>query len=446
MGTLHNGATVNTTSTAFTTSGNHDTTTDVTVAAGSGTINGITISGGPTSFNGTTSSDTRNLAGTIANASGGTTAGTFNLGVTGEGLTGEGAYSNVGVAYTSFVYTGQGIWNTNGGGIWGAVSATPVNWTANGGTPGLDGNFTSTDSATFGGILTGGTANVRLDGDNPSLNAITFNDSAASYNLTQGTGGSISLNGGAGSATVTDLAGTHTISAPVSLTTSTNVNVASGQQLTFSGNISGSGGLTTTGTGITALSGANTYGGITSVNAGTLVAANASALSTGAVNQSGGTLETDNINHVIVMSNGFNQTGGLLVLNLNSVPGAASNDQVNVSGAATLNGNLKINYAAGALAPSQSETYTVITTTGGINNVNVAGYQPPALQAGALRISITGAVNGDDFDVTLTGIQTAFTALAGTNLTPNQQSVASYLDRFDGTRFLRPGSPAVASP
>ena len=201
--------------------------------------------------------------------------------------------------------------------------------------------------------------------------------------------------------------------------------------------------MTTTGAGITVLSGANAYGGVTTVNVGTLVAASANALSTGAVNQSGGTLETDNINHVIAMGNGFNQTGGLLVLNLNGAPGAASNDQVNVTGTATLIGNLKINYAAGALAPSQSATYTVITTTGGINSVNAAGYQPPALQAGALRISITGAVNGNDFDVTLTGAQTAFTALAGTNLTPNQQSVASYLDRFDGTVSSGPVLPLL---
>ena len=113
------------------------------------------------------------------------------------------------------------------------------NWTANGGTPGLDGNFTSTDSATFGGVLFAGTANVTLDGDNPSLNAITFNDSSASYVLAQGSGGSITLNGGAGSAMVTDLAGMHRISAPIILATNTNVNVASGQQLTFSGGVSG---------------------------------------------------------------------------------------------------------------------------------------------------------------------------------------------------------------
>ncbi len=48
-------------------------------------------------------------------------------------------------------------------------------------------------------------------------------------------------------------------------------------------------------------------------------------------------------------------------------------------------------------------------------------------------ITIAGEVVGNDFDVTLTGRQTGFTALAGMNFTPNQFRVASYLDRFDDT-------------
>ena len=277
LGVLHNGATLSGTTTAFTTTGTLDTTTSVSVAAGSGTAdaNGVVLGGGPTSFTGTTFSDSRTLSGTIVNATGGTTSGTFALAVTtlengGTGLTGEGVYGNVSSAYTAFVYNGQGVWNTNGSGSWGAVSATPANWTANGGTPGLDGNFTTTDSAVFGAVLTGGTALVTLDGANPSLNAITFNNGAASYVIMQGTGGSLTLNGGAGNAVVTNLSGTHTISAPVVLATSADVSVASGQQLTFSGPISGGGGFNNTGAGTTILTGANSYGGGTTISAGIL--------------------------------------------------------------------------------------------------------------------------------------------------------------------------------
>ena len=53
------------------------------------------------------------------------------------------------------------------------------------------------------------------------------------------------------------------------------------------------------------------------------------------------------------------------------------------------------------------------------------------MQAGALKITVSGAVVGNNYDVTLTGQQTAFSGLAGTNFTANEYSTASYLDRFD---------------
>ncbi len=238
-----------------------------------------------------------------------------------------------------------------------------------------------------------------------------------------------------GAETFADLQGTGLITERI-FSPATTITIEQGN---FSGEIEDYGNslsLIKATSGTLMLSGSNNYSGGTTLNAGTLVAANASALGTGVVNQSGGTLETDNVNHVITMGNGFNQTGGTLVLNLNGAPNAASNDVVNVTGSATLGGNLTINYTAGKIAPLQSDTYTVITTTAGITSVNATGYEPPALQAGALKIDITGTIEGDDFDVILTGQQTGFTALAGTNFTPNQQSVASYLDRFDASTTL----------
>lgn len=208
-----------------------------------------------------------------------------------------------------------------------------------------------------------------------------------------------------------------------------------GGNYTVSSFITGTGTVEKGGSNTITMTGNNNYSGGTTIDFGTLVIGNANALGTGAVTQNDGTLQTNNNNHIITMASGFNQVGGTLFINLNGAPGAASNDRVNVTGSAALNGNLVINYTAGSLAPLQSQTYTVITTTTGITGVNAAGYEPPTLQAGALLISITGqeANNNHDFDVTLSGTQTAFTALAGTNFTPNQLSVASYLDRFDAT-------------
>jgi autotransporter-associated beta strand protein len=201
--------------------------------------------------------------------------------------------------------------------------------------------------------------------------------------------------------------------------------------------------LVMNGTGSQTLSGANNYSGGTTQSNGTLIAANAAAFGTGEVSQSGGTLETDNVNHTITMADGFDQTGGTLVLNLNGTPGAASNDQVHVTGSAVLGGNLIVNYTAGSLAPFQTQTYTAITTTTGITSINTAGYEPPALQAGALRILASGQIIGNNYDVSLTGQQTSFTGLPGLNLTANQISVASYLDRFDATIASGPFLPLL---
>ncbi len=68
---------------------------------------------------------------------------------------------------------------------------------------------------------------------------------------------------------------------------------------TFAGIISGTGSLTKAGTGTVTLNGASTYAGGTSINAGTLVIGNASALGTGLVAiASGATLDVNNVNAV----------------------------------------------------------------------------------------------------------------------------------------------------
>ena len=162
------------------------------------------------------------------------------------------------------VYSGLSTWNTNGGGSWstagtGAYGAG-ANWGANQGAPGVTAGFANTDTATFDNtaLAHNSSATVTLDGATPSLKAITFNtDPNSGYTIATGTPntGSIALDGNGGNATVTVTSGTHVISAPVSLTTSATINVGSvsavAQQLTVSGQISGNGGLSNTGSGNT---------------------------------------------------------------------------------------------------------------------------------------------------------------------------------------------------
>jgi len=307
------GSAVSTTATTYTLStsagstllhsGATTTLTTVVTNTGSGTADTLNYSGlGATAANGSVSGSTTS-GGPLAQSATGTNTQTYTATTTGSdtiSATGSGTNATLGgsatltssTGTTINVYSGVGVWKTNGGGSWGTVSATPTNWTANGGTPGITAGFLNTDSASFGSVLTSGTGSVTLDGDNPSLNAITFDDSAASYVIAQGTGtGSITLDGNGGNANVTDLAGTHTISAPIDLATSANVDVASGQQLTMSGTISGTGGLYNTGSGTTVISGSNNYSGGTTVSSGILElnnGTNGSATGSGALNVGAG--------------------------------------------------------------------------------------------------------------------------------------------------------------
>ncbi len=212
----------------------------------------------------------------------------------------SGASLNVGTASINVigtVYTGQSTWTGTSGGAW----SSNANWVDNSqptvnAAPGLDPNFTTTDTATFGNT-SGNPVNVNLGGANPSLNAITFN-STGSYAISGS--GTITLAGAAPTITV---AGTHTIGVAVALAADTAVTVTgAADQLTISGAISGNQKLTLGGAGTLVLSnGTNSYSGGTVVSSGTLRVANAgdtSATGSGDVTLNGGTLASASVRTV----------------------------------------------------------------------------------------------------------------------------------------------------
>ena len=114
------------------------------------------------------------------------------------------------IGFTGSVYSGQGVWNSDGSGSWGDFSR----WQTLGGAPGLDANFPSGDTATFGCVGLTASLVVSLDGQSPSLSGIVFSGTQ-SYTLAQGTGGTLTLSNTSGPATIA-VAGNHTISGPIS--------------------------------------------------------------------------------------------------------------------------------------------------------------------------------------------------------------------------------------
>ena len=109
---------------------------------------------------------------------------------------------------------GQAQWNPsasaawNAGGSWkDSISGSTI------AAPGTGTRSTIGDTVLFASAI-GPVA--RLDGASPTLAGITFNNASTSYSIIQGLGGSLILQGGNG-ATISVLAGSHTISAPVHL-------------------------------------------------------------------------------------------------------------------------------------------------------------------------------------------------------------------------------------
>ena len=271
FGVVHVGVAASRPVTLSTASGDDNHATRVSVGNAGPDANGISVIGGANPlFNANTVTDDRTVSGTFSVV--GLKNASITLVTTGEGLSGESPI-NVPVSYTAQVYSGQSGWKASTGGSWGSnsnwqdsvtstISAAPGTWGVNG------------DTATFGTAIGSSPATVNLNGANPSLASIAFNNSTAGYTIAQGSGGTLTLAGiGGGNVSISSQAGNHAISAPIQLAGNATITTTSGSQLALSGSI-GDGGagksLTKTGGGLASLSGANTYTGRTIVASGTL--------------------------------------------------------------------------------------------------------------------------------------------------------------------------------
>ena len=321
--------------TSLTSSQPDDQYTSVTVA--NGTNGTVTVSGGNTAtvFNGT-NSDSRSVAGVFTAL--GAQNGTVTLVTTGEGLAGESPI-NVGVNYNATVFSGTAAWAANSSGSW----VTQANWgdtnagnLGGAGAPGLDGAASIGDTATFGDVAgLGSTATVSLNGVNPTLAGITFNSTATAYTVATGSGGSITLQGAATPVSVT---GNHAISAV----------------------LTGSGGLSKSGTGTLTLSAANTYTGATAISNGIVqLTTGADRLPTGTTLTLGGSSNSGKL----ILGAGATAANQTLAGLLTSGSGGASN---RVVGGASSISTLTVNVASG------TNTFDGTLGGGGTNESSLA--------------------------------------------------------------------------
>jgi autotransporter-associated beta strand protein len=171
------------------------------------------------------------------------------------------------IGSTTVVLPGPAYWSASTAGSWNASA----NWQSSS----LGGNLAAPGGRGVGGdtvvfqSASGTTAN--LDGANPALAGITFNNSTNSYTIARGTGGSLQLGAGTSLGIVQVAGGNHAITAPLALLSNLAIDTTSGSSLTINGFISGAArSLTKTGPGALTLSGANSIS-VINVSGGSLV-------------------------------------------------------------------------------------------------------------------------------------------------------------------------------
>ena len=257
-------------------------------------------------------------------------------------------------------------------------------------------------------------------------------DALASASSTTIDGGTLDLNGF--SQTLHNFSGTGGVITNTSATAGT-LTIDEDADPLFAGAITGNMSVTQSGAGALILTGHNTYANGTTIAAGSLLVGSATALGTGNVTNAAGTLATYGSEHVInvgtgaVVSNYIQDSGATLFLNLNGAPSSNpgvtdTNDVLKVSGTATLNGTLALNFT---FAPAKGSVFEVVETGGGIVGTPGANFLVPTVAPRGLAITASESIDHDDFFVTIMSAQLSLTSIPGVVYTPNQAAVANYI-------------------
>ena len=261
-------------------------------------------------------------------------------------------------------------------------------------------------------ITSGGTVSFVSTSTDPGSTFWSRNGAANSWPVFNvNGGGSLVLNEGISSMTNAIIAnitsGTVTIAGSGSGTSSGALSVGSGCSLIYgmmsatgaltqSGNISGAGSVTENGPGTLILTGSNWYSGLTTINGGAVVLADAySNAYSGGFNINAGTLQVGN--------NGSNTTALTFSATDNGVLAFARTDTVTYSNSITGSGSL-VQMGSGTLYLTGVNSYTGTTTVlhGNLVPANTAampGYATPHLlgvaNGGTLTIASAGWASAD---------------------------------------------------
>ena len=352
-----------------------------TLSLGTGTIQagvaGITLPNAVTLSGNTTFSGTQNLNFSgAANLSGSRILTVLNPSTTFSGVISGGGNLITKAGAGTLTLSGT---NTFGGGL-----------TITNGTVVLDSNAAAgTGTITVGDVLTTSTSPASL-----FLSATAGRTVTNPISVPVGSTGLRTIGG-------LNTTGVNTFSGTVSLGTNLTLTEPAGGTLSFTGVVSGAGGLTKTGAGIVSLGNANTFTGATLVSAGTLAYVASNAIGTGSVTVNGGSLD---------MGANRADSVGAVTLQNGSILGTGTSTLTSTSGFAVQSGTVSAILAgavnltkdtSGTVTLSAANTYSGTTTVNagtlayGVSNalgVGVLTVNGGTLDMGTGRTDSVGAV------------------------------------------------------